>query len=104
MDDERISPRHLHVLSKSKKRAFRILLINADAAFDGHRNAYSGFHCSYTISNQPRFGHQARSEPALLNAIRRATNVEVDFVVTELGADPGRLRERMRVAAAKLKS
>src|SRR5262249_26124739 len=89
---------------KSKKCAFRILLIDTDTAFDGHGNAYSGFHCSYAISNQSGFGHQAGSEPAFLNAIGGTANVEVDFVVAELGADAGRLCARMRVATAKLKA
>jgi hypothetical protein len=39
-----------------------------------------------------------------LNAIRRATDVEVDFVVPEIGADAGRLRKRLRIASAKLKT
>jgi hypothetical protein len=39
-----------------------------------------------------------------LNAIRRATDVEVDFVVTAIGADAGRLRKRLRIASAKLKT
>jgi hypothetical protein len=39
-----------------------------------------------------------------LNAIRRATDVEVDFVVPEIGADAGRLRERLWIASAKLKT
>jgi len=39
-----------------------------------------------------------------LNAIRRATDVEVDFVVPEIGADAGRSRKRLRIASTKLKA
>src|SRR4029078_3961184 len=44
------------------------------------------------------------AEPAFLNAIRRATDVEVDFVVPEIGTDAGRLRKRPRIASTKLKT
>jgi hypothetical protein len=39
-----------------------------------------------------------------LNAIRRATDVEINLVVPEIGADAGRLRKRLRIASAKLKA
>ena len=40
-----------------------------------------------------RLGHQASAEAAFLNAIGRTTDIEIDFVVAEIGTDPGGLGE-----------
>src|SRR4029079_10499717 len=104
VDNEGIGTGGFHGLSKIKKGTFGILFINADAAFDGHRHRNGGFHCRHAIADQPRLGHQAGSEPTFLNTIRRASNVEIDFVVAEIGADAGRLRKCLRIASTKLKA
>src|SRR3712207_8002428 len=44
----------------------------------------------------------AGPEAPVLNPVRGAADVQVDLVVAEIGADPGRLRELPRLRSAEL--
>ena len=61
-------------------------------------------HGRHAARHQRRLRHQAGAEAALLHAVRRAADVEVDLVVAEALADRRRLgepgRDRSRQAAA----
>ena len=59
-------------------------------------------HGRHAVGHQLRLGHQAGAEAALLHAVRRAADIEVDLVVAEPLADRRRLRELRRIAAAQL--
>ncbi len=81
---------------------FRILLVDADAAFDGDRNRNSRLHRRNAVADQRRLGHQAGAEAAILHAVGRAAGIEIDLVKAEIGADPRAGRKRVRIGAAKL--
>ena len=46
--------------------------------------------------------HQAGAEAALLHAIGRAADIEIDLVIAEIRADARALRQRVRIGAAEL--
>ena len=102
MDDERRRARRLHRVGEGKQRLARLLLVDADAAFDGDRNVDRGGHRRDAFGDQRRLAHQAGAEAAALHAVRRAAAVQVDFVIAEIGADAGGLGEPRRVGAAEL--
>src|SRR4029079_3690300 len=81
---------------------FRILVVDADAAFHRDRDRDRGLHGGNAIADQPGLPHQAGAEAALLHAVRWTADVEIDLVVAEIRADPRATGERRRIAAAKL--
>ncbi len=64
----------------------RLLLVDADTAFDRHWEIDGLFHRADAFGDQPRFAHQAGAECAVLHAIRWAADIEIDFVVAENSA------------------
>ena len=102
MDDERRRARRLHRFGEGAERLSRLLLIDADATFHGHRNVDRRGHRRDAVGDQPRLAHQAGPEPAALHPVGRAAAIEIDFVIAELGPDPRRLGEPRRVGAAEL--
>ena len=54
------------------------------------------------VGDQFGLGHQAGAEPPSLHAIGRAADIEIDLVVTELGADARGLGKCGGIAAADL--
>ena len=82
--------------STSSSACFGILVVDADAAFHRHRDRDRGLHRGDAIADQRRLRHQAGAEAALLHAIRRAADVEIDLVVAEVRADPRALRRAPR--------
>ncbi len=82
--------------------ALAILLVDADAALDGHRNFDLPLHGGDAGRDKLRLGHQAGAEAALLHAVRRAADIEVDLVVAVRLADRRCLGERDRIGAAEL--
>ncbi len=84
------------------KGFFRILIVNADAAFDRHRNRHRRLHGGNAIADPLRLRHQAGAEAAVLHAVGRAADIEIDLVIAEVGANPRRGRQRLRLAAAEL--
>ena len=74
-----------------------ILVVDADPTLDRDRHGNCGLHGRDARADERRLAHQAGSEPALLDAVRRAADVEVDLVVAELRADARRLGAGGRV-------
>ena len=64
--------------------------------------AIAAFMAATQSPTSARLGHQAGAEAALLHAVRRTADIEIDLVVAEVCGDAGALRERCRVGAAKL--
>ena len=79
-----------------------ILGVDADAALDRDGHEHATAHRRDAVGHQVGLRHQAGAEPALLHAVRRAADIEVDLVVAELFPDRGRLGEPDRIGAAKL--
>ena len=102
MHDERIGARALDRLRKNFERRFRILVVDADAAFDRDRDRHRRLHRGDAIADQCRLRHQAGAEAAVLHAVGRTTGIEIDLVKAEVGADARACGERARVRAAKL--
>ena len=84
------------------QRDFRILIVDADPAFDGDRNFHRALHRSDAVGDQLRLRHQAGAEAAILHPVRRAADIEIDFVIAEILADLRRGREIARIGAAEL--
>ena len=72
---------------------FIILIVDADAALDGDGDRLAGPHRRNAICNELRLRHQASAEAAFLNTIGRTTDIEIDFVIAEIGTDLGGLGE-----------
>ena len=102
MHDQRVGPGPLHHFGERKQHLVRVLLVDADAAFDRHRDIHRRLHGSNTVADQRRLVHQAGAEATFLHPVGRAADIEVDFVVAEAFADAGALRQRGRLRAAEL--
>ncbi len=76
--------------------------VDADAALHRHRHGHRRLHRRHAVTDQRGFRHQARAKAPGLHPVRRAADVEVDLVVTEIRPDARRLRQLRRVTAAKL--
>ena len=87
---------------ESVKRLFRILIVDADAAFHRHRDANRALHRGDALGDKVRFGHQAGAEAAVLHTIRRTADIEIDLVIAKVFANSGGGGEIGRVRAAKL--
>ncbi len=86
-----------------------ILIVDADAAFHRHGDISSRIsdrraHRRDTIGDERRFAHQARAEASGLHAIRRTTDVEIDFVITHLRADARGSGQIDRIGTAELQA
>ncbi len=79
-----------------------VLVVDADAALHGNGHADARGHRGDARADELGLLHQAGAETALLHAIGRAANVEVDFVVAEAFPDRRRLGECGRLRAAEL--
>ena len=102
MHDERVGARALDCLSKMLQRLFRVLIVDADAALDRNGNRYRGLHRGNAVADEAGLGHQAGAKAAFLHPVGRATDVEIDLVETQIGADARARRKRPRNGAAKL--
>ncbi len=102
MHDEHLDAGRKHRVRQSVQRLFGVLLVDAETALHGDRHAHGLAHRGDAIADQLRLGHQAGAEAAFLHAIRRAADIEIDFVIAEILADLRRCREIGRIAAAQL--
>ena len=102
MHDERVGARRFDRAGKNFQRLFRILLVDADAAFDGDRHRNGGLHRRHAVAHQRRLRHQAGAEAAVLHAVGRTADIEIDLVKAEIGADARAGGERARLGAAEL--
>ena len=102
MDDQRIRAGGDHAAGQRIQRDFRILVVDADPALDGDRNAHRVLHGIDALGDQRRLRHQAGAETAVLHPVRRTTDIEIDLVVAELLADLRRGGEIARIRAAEL--
>ncbi len=66
---------------------FRILVVDAEPAFDGDRNFHRALHRRDAPRDQIRLRHQAGAEAAILHPVGRAADIEIDLVVAKILAD-----------------
>ena len=102
VNDERIDARLLDRAGKNLQRLFRVLLVDADAAFHRDGNRHGGLHGRHGVADQSRLRHEAGAEAAVLHAVGRAAGIQIDLVKAKLRADARARGERARIGAAKL--
>ena len=102
MQDEGAAAALRHRIDEAIEAFLRILVVDADAALDRDRHLGALAHRRDQVGDKLGLGHQAGAEPPRLHAIGRAADIEIDLVVTELGADARGLGKRARIAAADL--
>jgi hypothetical protein len=103
MNHQRVRACSNHRAAQRIQRHFRILIVDTDAALYRDRNFDGLLHRRNAFSHELRLRHQARAEPAVLHAIRRTADIEIDLVVAEAFADPCALGEIARIRATELK-
>ena len=81
---------------------FGILVVHADAAFDGDGHGHRFAHGRHAIGDQLRLLHQAGAKAAGLHPVGRTADIEIDFVIAEIFGDARCFGQRRRVGAAQL--
>jgi hypothetical protein len=100
--DQRVRAGLDHAARQRIERRFRILIVDSDPAFHGDRNLHRALHRGNALGDEFWLRHQAGAETALLDAVGRTADVEIDLVITEIFADHGRRRQIARHRPAKL--
>ena len=103
VDDERRSARRLHRFREGEQGLPRLLLVDADAALDRHRNVDCRDHRRHAFGDEAGLAHEAGAEAAALHPVGRTAAIEIDLVIAELGADARRFRKPARRRSAELK-
>ncbi|MNY09732.1 hypothetical protein D3C86_1426670 [compost metagenome] len=102
MNDKRLAPR---IGNRTDKIADKIVVfdrIDTDPMLDRHRNGHRIAHRLDAICHQGWLRHQASAKSTTLHALRRATAVEVDFLVAPLFAEFCSLGKVRGLATAQL--
>ena len=102
MHDQRIAPAATTPRASVSRADFRVLVVDADAAFHRDRNFHRALHRGNAVGHQRRLRHQACAEAAVLHPVRRAADIEIDLVIAKILADFGSRREVHRDRAAEL--
>ena len=102
MDNEGCAAGFRHQADEIVEGGLAVLVVDADAALDRHRNADRGPHGGDAVGDQPRLGHQAGAEAPGLDPVGRTADIEVDLVIAETLTDGGGPGKLVRVAAAQL--
>ena len=102
MDDKGIAAGPGQFTHEITEVVVAVMVINAQPCFDRDRDIHGIAHGRQAITHQRRFQHQAGPETPALNPVRRATDVQVDLIVTPALRDPGTFGQVGRVAAAQL--
>ena len=103
MDDQGVGARVQNLFGDVEQRRARLLIVDADAAFDRHRHAHRVLHRAHAIGDEHGAQHKAGAKGSVLHAVRRTADIEIDFVVAEGFGDPRAGGEIARLRAAKLK-
>src|SRR5262249_18995362 len=97
VDDQRGDASLFDRAGERFKRLLRILIVDADTAFDRDRQLDRAGHGGDTVADERWLRHQTGAETAHLHAIRRTADVEVDLVIAELFGDTRALGEVPRI-------
>ena len=85
MHDQGVRPGRGRRLGHPVQRLLGILLVDADPALHRHRHGHRRLHGRDAIADEAGLAHQAGAEAAVLHAVGRAADIEVDLVVAEIG-------------------
>jgi hypothetical protein len=102
MHDQRGDAGALDGRGQRLERFLGVLIVDADAAFDGDGQIDRGRHGGNAIADESGLRHQACAEAALLHAFGGTADVEVDLVVAEVLGDARALLKLPRIATAEL--
>ena len=102
MHDERVDARGNDAVRERIERRLGVLLVDPEPALHRDRHLHRRLHGRDAVADESRLGHQAGAEAAVLHAVGRAADIEVDLVVAEILADAGGGGERSRIRAAEL--
>src|SRR5262245_7387568 len=102
VNDERGAACASDLSSETIEPFLLILFVNADAAFDRHRNRYGSTHGDEAFGDVIGLGHETSAEAALLQAVGWTTAVQVDLAIAIVLADAAGERQFARVGAAEL--
>ena len=102
MYDQRGNACGLHACGERGKEFVTLVLIDPDAALDGHRHIDRLAHPLDTFGDERGIGHQAGAKGAPLHTIARAPDIQVDLGKARGRADPRCLRKLHRVTATQL--
>src|SRR5699024_8759331 len=79
-----------------------IKIVDTNTMFNGHRNIDRCLHVLDQISNRLRLCHEASANFIVLDAIRGATDVDIDLIVAMLLGKLGTLGHLASIGTAKL--
>ena len=103
MHDERVGAGGNDTFGEMEQRLARLLVVDADAAFDGDGHGHGRLHRADAVRHEFRLAHQAGTESAALHALRRAADIEIDLVIAVIRSQiAGGRGELVRIAAAEL--
>ena len=102
MDDKAPNTRRRNTRQKLGQYLLGNLIINANPAFDRNLNIHSRAHGRAAFGHKPGFAHQNSAKATRLYPVRGTSNIEVDFIISGLGAQFGRLCQFSRVRPAQL--
>src|SRR3984893_3285211 len=101
MDDEGVAARGDDPLGQAPQCRFGILIVDADAAFDRHRNFDLRLHRGNAFADKVWLTHRAGPNAPACPAFRRAAYFEFDLVIPVTAADLRRCHYWGRVGPAE---
>ncbi len=102
MHDEFAAAGRGHRFDELPQKRLAVVIVDTDATLDRDRCARFRLHGADATGDGRRLRHQAGAELTALHAVTRATDVDIDLVVTEPVAVARGLGHQLRVAAAQL--
>ena len=102
VDDKDLDPDGSAGVDGGEQRDLRVLVVDADAAFDGGGHGDRFLDRGHAVGDQSGLAHQAGAEPARLDPVGGAADVQIDLVIAKGLADPRGLGQLGRVRAAQL--
>ncbi len=102
MNDVAVAARIVHRPREALKRLPFILIVDANARLYRHRNIHGPLHRLDTPPNMIGLQHETGPEAARLDPVARASGIEIDLIVSVIGANPGAFGKIASLRAAKL--
>ena len=91
-----------HGINELTEEFITVLIVNANTGFYRYRNRHHIPHGFYAVCHQLRIAHQACAKHAVLHPVRRTAHVKIDFIIPTRFSQLCALRQRCRIATAKL--
>ena len=102
MHNELAATGRTHGINEALEKLVAVFIVDADARLDRDRYVDVRKHDLHAVGNRIRIGHQAGTKLAALHPVAGTADIDVDLIVAEFGATPGRLDHQVRITAAQL--